>query len=140
MAFDRGLEERLYEHFIERHDLTVKKMFGGLCFLLSGNMCCAIIEDKLLARVGAVNYTSCLAKAYVTEMDFTGKPIKTMVYVMPNGFDSDQDLANWLNICINFTDTLAPKKPKTKKLKPIKLKPIKLKPIKKRLENKKRMR
>ncbi|WP_347876775.1 hypothetical protein [Psychromonas algicola] len=45
MAFDRGLEERLYEHFSDRPDLTVRKMFGGLCFMLSGHMCCAIIGD-----------------------------------------------------------------------------------------------
>ena len=125
MAFDKGLEERLYEYFAERHDLTVKKMFGGLCFLLSRHMCCAIIDDKLLARVGADNYALCLAKPYATEMDFTGKPISTMVYVLPNGFESDQDLANWLNICVNFVNTLGPKEPKTKKPKSTKSKSTK---------------
>jgi len=55
MAFDRGLEERLYEHFSDRHDLVAKKMFGGLCFLLSQHMCCVIIGEKLMARVGPKN-------------------------------------------------------------------------------------
>ena len=117
MAYDEGLAERLREHFVGTPSIEEKKMFGGLCFLLSRHMCCAIIDDKLLARVGADNYALCLAKPYVTEMDFTGKPISTMVYVLPNGFESDQDLANWLNICVNFVNTLGPKEPKTKKPK-----------------------
>jgi hypothetical protein len=109
MAFDRGLEERLNEYFHDRQDLKVKKMFGGLCFLLSNHMCCGVMGDKLMARIGADNYEDCLCKPNATEMDFTGKPIKTMVYVMPEGFESDTDLAYWLNICVTFVDSLPPK-------------------------------
>ena len=69
-------------------------MFGYLGFLLSGHICCAIIEDKLLARVNAADYTSCLARPDTTEIGFTGKPIKTMVYVWLNGFDSNDDLVD----------------------------------------------
>ena len=112
MAFDRGLEERLNEYFQDRQDLVVKKMFGGLCFLLSDHMCCAIIDDQLMARIGPKNYESCLAKENVKEMDFTGKSIKTMVYVMSDGFESDADLTYWLNICVAFVDSLPPKKNK----------------------------
>ena len=117
MAFDRGLEERLYEYFESRDDLKVKKMFGGLCFLLSDHMCCAIIDDKLMVRTGADNYEHCLAKPHATKMDFTGRAIKTMVYVMPEGFESDTDLAQWLTIVSNFVDSLPPKKAKLKKVK-----------------------
>ncbi|RTE67446.1 TfoX family protein [Amphritea opalescens] len=112
MAFDRGLEARLYEHFNNRHDLVVKRMFGGLCFLLSEHMCCAIIGDKLMARIGPDHYERCLAKPYVTDMDFTGKPIRSMVYVLSEGFESDEDLIYWLNLCTAFVDSLPPKKPK----------------------------
>jgi len=115
MAFDRGLEERLYEHFSDRPDLTVRKMFGGLCFMLSGHMCCAIIGERLMARVGAINYIDALAKPYVTEMDFTGKPVKGLVYILPNGFESDSDLAYWVDVCIHFVDSLPPKLPKKRK-------------------------
>ncbi|GHB66249.1 hypothetical protein GCM10008107_14260 [Psychrosphaera saromensis] len=120
MAFDRGLEERLYDHFQGRHDLTTKKMFGGLCFLLSEHMCCVIIGDKLMARVGPDNYLDCLAKPQVTEMDFTGKPVKGLVYILPDGFESDSDLAYWLNTSISFVDSLPPKQPKLAKKKPSK--------------------
>lgn len=112
MAFDRGLEARLNEYFQDRQDLVVKKMFGGLCFLLSGHMCCGIIGDQLMARIGADNYECCLAKTYAREMDFTGKSIKTMVYVMSGGFESDSDLTYWLNICVSFVDSLPAKQPK----------------------------
>lgn len=115
MAIDRGLEERINEHFQDRQDLVVKRMFGGLCFLLSEHMCCGIIGDKLMARIGSENYERCLAKAYVREMDFTGKPIKTMVYVIPEGFESDSDLKYWLNLCVKFIDSLPPKQPKKSK-------------------------
>ncbi|WP_426357800.1 TfoX/Sxy family protein [Pseudocolwellia sp. HL-MZ19] len=117
MAFDRGLEERLYEHFQARHDLVVKKMFGGLCFILSEHMCCAIIDDKIMARVGPHNYFECLDKPYVTEMDFTGKPVKGLVYILPEGFESDDDLSYWINFCISFVDSLPPKAPKKAKQK-----------------------
>lgn len=117
MAFDRGLEERLYEHFSDRHDLVVKKMFGGLCFLLSQHMCCVIIGEKLMARVGPKNYIECLTKPYTSEMDFTGKPINGLIYVHPDGFESDTDLAYWVNICIRFVNSLPPKQPKIKKSK-----------------------
>ena len=115
MAFDRGLEERLYEHFRNRHDLAVKKMFGGLCFSLSDHMCCVIIGDKLMARVGPENYSDCLTKPYTSEMDFTGKPVKGLIYILPDGFESDSGLAHWVNICISFVDSLPPKQPKNSK-------------------------
>ena len=115
MAFDRGLEERLYDHFQGRHGLTTRKMFGGLCFLLSEHMCCVIIDDKLMVRVGPDNYLDCLAKPHATEMDFTGKPVKGLVYILPDGFELDSDLAYWLNTSIVFVDNLQPKPPKKKK-------------------------
>lgn len=117
MAFDRGLEERLSDHFQGRHDLITKKMFGALCFLLSEYMCGVIISDKLMARVGPDNYLDCLAKPQVTEMDFTGKPVKRLVYILPDGGESDSDLAYWLNTSISFVDSLPPKQPKQPKNK-----------------------
>ena len=84
-------------------------MFGGLCFSLSDHMCCVIIGDKLIARVGLENYSDCLTKPYTSEMDFTGKPVKGLIYILPDGFESDSGLAHWVNICISFVDSLPPK-------------------------------
>ncbi|MCG8427286.1 MAG: TfoX/Sxy family protein [Chromatiales bacterium] len=112
MAYDEGLAERLREQFQDRHDVEEKKMFGGLCFMVSQHMCCGIVGETLMARVGPDSYEACLQKAYTSEMDFTGKAMKGMVYVAPEGIASDTDLAWWVDTCIAFVESLPPKKPK----------------------------
>jgi hypothetical protein len=112
MAYDEGLAERIREMLAGHEDLVERRMFGGLCFMLSGHMCCGIVDDTLMARVGPDNYTGCLAEKHVREMDFTGRPLTGMVYVAPKGFESDQDLGRWLDTCICFVTSLPLKQPK----------------------------
>ena len=110
MAYDQGLEERIRDYFAaHRTDVELRKMLGGLCFLLSGNMCCVIMDDKLMARVGPVKYDECLAQEYVSKMDFTGRSIKGMVYVHPQGIEEDTELERWLTLCEEFAGALQPK-------------------------------
>ena len=73
MSFDEGLAERIREQLQDRSDVEEKKMFGGLCFMVSNHMCCGIVKDTLMARVGPDNYEGCLAEKHASEMDFTGK-------------------------------------------------------------------
>ena len=110
MSYDEGLAERIREQLQERPDVEEKKMFGGLCFMVSNHMCCGIVKDTLMARVGPDNYKDCLAKKHVSVMDFTGKAMKGMVYIAPEGIESDKNLANWISICTRFVETLPPKK------------------------------
>lgn len=112
MAYDEGLAERIREHFQNRSDVEEKKMFGGLCFMVSNHMCCGIVKETLMARVGPDNYEKCLAKKYASEMDFTGKAMKGMIYISPEGIEADSDLADWLGICTEFIASLPVKKPK----------------------------
>ena len=112
MAFDEGLAQRIREQFQARSNVEEKKMFGGLCFMVSNHMCVGIVKDTLMARVGPDNYQDCLKKKYASEMDFTGKAMKGMVYVAPEGIESDPDLERWLNTCIRFVNSLPPKNPK----------------------------
>ena len=84
-------------------------MFGGLAFMLGGYMFIGIVNDKLMARVGLENHSEALGKQYVTEMDFTGKPMKGYVYVAPEGFEADQNLVKWALLCLDFVGTLPPK-------------------------------
>ena len=84
-------------------------MFGGLAFMLSGNMLCGIAGDSLMARVGPRRYEEALARPHAREMDFTGRPLRGFVYVAPEGFESDADLAAWVRICEDFVGTLPPK-------------------------------
>lgn len=62
VAFDEGLATRLREYFEDKPDYTERKMFGGLCFMLSEHMTCGIVGDTLMARVGPDNYKACLAR------------------------------------------------------------------------------
>ncbi len=110
MAYDEGLAQRIREHFQVRHDVEEKKMFGGLCFMVSGHMCCGIVDNNLMARVGPDNYESFLKKDAVKEMDFTGKPLKGFVYVTPDGIATDSDLKDWITSCTKFVESLPPKK------------------------------
>ena len=112
MAYDEGLAERLQHYFAGEPEVEAKKMFGGLCFMVSSHMCCGIVKDTLMARVGADNYEVCLGKKYAKEMDFTGKAMKGMIYVSPEGFEEDADLEYWLVTCLDFVRSLPPKKPK----------------------------
>ena len=112
MAYDEGLAERLNDYFGDRNDVEVKKMFGGLCFMVSNHMCCGIIGETLMARVGPGNYSECLSKKHVREMDFTGKAMKGMIYIDPEGIAEDSDLEKWVEMCEKFVTSLPPKKPK----------------------------
>jgi TfoX/Sxy family transcriptional regulator of competence genes len=114
MAYDEGLAERIREATEGVRGIAEKKMFGGLCFLISGNMCCGIVGDELMVRVGPDAYEDCLALPHAREMDFTGRAMKGMVYIATDGFESDQDLAAWIERGAAFARSL-PKKPLKKK-------------------------
>ena len=109
MAYDEGLAQRIREAVEERPEISEKKMFGGLCFLVAGNMCFGVIADELMVRVGPDTYEQNLARAYTREMDFTGRPMKGMLYVATAGFDSDADLEAWLARGLDFAESLPPK-------------------------------
>jgi TfoX/Sxy family transcriptional regulator of competence genes len=109
MAYDEGLAERLREHFAETRGVTEKKMFGGLAFLLHGHMCCGIIGETLMARVGPEQYEAALKRPHAREMDFTGRAMRGLVYVEPEGFESDRDLRRWLALAEKFVTSLPPK-------------------------------
>ncbi len=109
MAYDEGLAERIRDAMRGRSDVVEKKMFGGLCFMVSGNMCCGIVKDTLMARVGPDKYGDFLKEKHAREMDFTGRAMKGMIYVSPEGLDLDEDLAKWIGRCLEFVETLPAK-------------------------------
>ena len=109
MPYDEGVAERLREAFAGRTDVVEKKMFGGIAFMVSGHMCCGVIGEELMARVGPEQYDMALREPYARQMDFTGKPLKGFVYVGAEGFASDKDLASWIRRCEQFVNTLPPK-------------------------------
>lgn len=109
MAYDEFLAERI-SRILENHkvDFYEKKMFGGLCFMVDGKMCCGVMFNKkhnlelIMARIGEDAYTKAILKAGVKPMDFTGRPMKGYVFVTPDGYDTDADLEFWINLCLAF--------------------------------------
>ena len=76
MAYNERLADRMREVLADHKDITEKKMFGGLSFILGGNMCCGIVGDDLVVRVGPDSHEEALAKPDARPMDFTGRSLK----------------------------------------------------------------
>ncbi len=109
MAYDQNTAARLRQVFAGRTDIVEKKMFGGIAFMLSGNMLCGVNKNALMARVGPQQYKQALTRPYAREMDFTGRPMKGFIYVEPQGFDTSQALHEWVELCENFVGCLPAK-------------------------------
>lgn len=85
MAFDEQLAARIRELLSARNDVEEKRMFGGLCFMVAGQMAVGVETTKLMVRVGPDAYADALAQPHAEPMDFTGRPLKGFVYVTPAG-------------------------------------------------------
>jgi TfoX/Sxy family transcriptional regulator of competence genes len=109
MAFDDGLAQRIREVLDDRSDIGEKRMFGGLAFIQSGNMCVGVVGDELMVRVGADAYEDSLAQPHAREMDFTGRPMRGLVYVACEGFEEDSDLEKWVTRGLDFAGSLPAK-------------------------------
>lgn len=89
-----------------KRNITEKKMFGGLAFLLKGKMFCGIVKDDLMIRTGPEMYEIALKKPHSRPMDFTGKPMKGFVYVDPQGYKTTKSLYTWINLGLNYVSKL----------------------------------
>ena len=96
MAFDEGLAQRIREVMAAERCVSEKRMFGGIAFLLNGNMAVGVVQDNLMVRVGPHKYETLVAEPHAREMDFTGKPMRGFVYVGSEGVASDADLQRWI--------------------------------------------
>lgn len=108
MAFDEELAQRLRTAFGSTA-VTEKRMFGGLCMMVRGHMCCGIVGDQLMVRVGPQHYEAAPKVAHAKPMTFTGKPMKGMIYVEPQGCRSAAKIAAWLKLALVFNATLPAK-------------------------------
>ena len=109
MAFDEGLGERVRALFGGAPDVTERRMFGGLAFMVAGNMACGILGDDLMVRVARDDYEATLALPHAREMDFTGRPLRGMLMVDGEGVAEDADLEVWVSRGEGFARTLPPK-------------------------------
>ena len=122
MAYDEFIADRIRKVFDERKaNYYEKKMFSGLCFMVDDKMCCGIHFDKkkdtdlLMARIGQEASERVQDREGCHPMDFTGRPMKGYVFVTPDGFDSDEDLEFWLDLCLEFNPFAKASKKRKKK-------------------------
>ena len=90
--------------------VTEQKMFGGTCFMLSGNMVVGTSKRGLLVRVGKDGHTAALARPHARTMEMGAKPMKGYVFVATEGTATERDLKTWVSIARAFVETL-PAKP-----------------------------
>ncbi len=121
MAYDEHLADRLREVFRRKQaPFTEKKMMGGLCFMVDDKMCCGIHYDKkkqtdlLMARIGEAASQAVMDRPGTNPMDFTGRPMKGFVFVTPEGFDLDEHLDYWVQLCLDFNPLATASKKKKK--------------------------
>ena len=115
MAYSEELAERIREQMGIYDDVSERKMFGGVCFMVGGHMTVGVVDDKLMTRHDPARDEEYLALEHVSPMDFTGKPMTGKGYVSADGIASDEDLATWIGRCVGFVLTLPPKTAKKKK-------------------------
>jgi TfoX/Sxy family transcriptional regulator of competence genes len=96
MAFDEGLAQRIREILATGHGVSERRMFGGIAFLLNGNMAVGVVGENLMVRVGPDRYETLVVEPSARAMDFTGRPMKGFVFVASEGLDSDGDLLRWI--------------------------------------------
>ena len=109
MAYDEDLAHRLRIAFQDEAGVVEKKMFGGIAFMVRGNMCCGVNGSNLMVRVGAEQYDDAVSLPHARPMDFTGRPMRGLVYVDGNGLETDKNLREWIDLSMKFVSTLPPK-------------------------------
>ena len=109
MAYDEQLAERVRKLLVAFPEVLERKMFGGLAFLLRGNMCCGVVGGELMVRVGRESYEAALLEPHAREMDFTGRPLRGFIYVASEGLVSEGDLRAWVERGARYAESLPPK-------------------------------
>ena len=109
MAYSEKLAERVRQILQPTAGITEKKMFGGVAFMLNGNMCCGVSNNELMLRLGPERAQKALQEKNTREMDFTGRVIKSMLFVEPAGIRTKVSLMKWVGKALDFVSRLPPK-------------------------------
>ena len=114
MAYDTVLAERIRTQVKARRGFTEKEMFGGIGFLLHGNMCVGVWKESLILRLGPASQAA-LQQPAVREFDITGRAMSGWVLVEPSGFGREEDLRRWIELAVSHVATLPAKEAGGKK-------------------------
>ena len=109
MAYDEQLAEQVHQVLVAQSGVVQKRMFGGLAFMVNGNMSVGIDRDRLMVRVGPEGYEEALVRPHCQPMDMTGRPMRGFVMVGATGISTDEELEEWVRMGVQFAMSL-PKK------------------------------
>jgi TfoX/Sxy family transcriptional regulator of competence genes len=109
MGFDQRLAERVRAQLAGTPGVTERRMFGGLSFLVDGNLCVGVLGDELMARVGPTATEAALVRPGSRLFDMGGRPMKGWVNVRAEVLEADDALAGWVADAMAFVRTLPPK-------------------------------
>ncbi|UCE89073.1 MAG: TfoX/Sxy family protein [Pseudomonadota bacterium] len=112
MAYDEALAKRVRRALQDATGVTERKMFGGIAFMVNGNMCCGIQERNLVVRTGPHAYDNALTRPHARVCDFTGKPMKGLVMVAHEGIRRSDSLKRWVRLGTGYACSLPVKQPK----------------------------
>src|SRR5262245_4356037 len=111
---DEELAGRVEALLKKEKGLATKKMFGGTCFLINGNMCCGTANGRVMVRIHADGYEAALKEKGVKPMDFTGRPIRGFLFLTADGARDPALLRKWVGRALAHAKTLPPKTSKKK--------------------------
>ena len=109
MPYDEELEMRIEDIIYRWLNISKRKMFGGVCFMLNGNLCFGVLKHYLIVRLGKEKTEEKLKLENVLPFDITGRAMRGWVMVDRNGYQADEQLRTWLEAGKDFCETL-PKK------------------------------
>jgi hypothetical protein len=109
MAFDIALADRIRKQIGGREGFVEKKMFGGLAFLLNGNMACGVHGEELIVRIDPDQTEQALSDPHARPFDMSGRPMKGWILVKPAGVETDEALAAWIRLGEQYAGSLPPK-------------------------------
>lgn len=108
MAYNQKLADRIRSQ-LDGIPFVEKKMFGGVGFLIGGNMACGVNKDDLIVRVEPERHGTLLKKPHAKPFDLTGKPMKGWLVVEAQGCKTEKQLGAWVKEGVEFASTLPPK-------------------------------
>ena len=109
MAYDEALADRVRERLGDNPEITERKMFGGIAFMLSGNMAVGVSKEDLMVRIDPDDQDEALAQPGVRVFDMTGRPTKGWILVAPEATGEDNGLQKWIDAGLDFAGSLPPK-------------------------------
>jgi TfoX/Sxy family transcriptional regulator of competence genes len=109
MAFSEALAERVRQGLTRRKGIEEKKMFGGIGFLLNGNLLVGVWKESLIVRLGPEEGDEALKEPHVSAFDITGRPMKGWVLVAPEGVEEEDQLSGWIQLAAKFVGKLPAK-------------------------------